>query len=310
MPIIQNINSLINESVYGYKFKDHTIIEEGILDNILNTFNQVMTKFTSSSVEPEPEWNYMIIRDELIDAKKNLIDNLSGIKLSVEDFMNSINRSVTDVLDTNDNASSFTRSIMAREIEDVFGVVKSQASQVYSGVSSYVQKWIQSSNSEQKEMAKETLIEIGDSIKGAFGSLIGVFTSEFRDQWSLMERQALMKKVLDAAPEEYRRYIIDFYRYYGDNPVIKYLMDASNKDPRVFIGLLAGSAVALVGGFAGATYYAVKKIKNSRDLNNQLVQAIRELESASTTSAKDQARLKVVALGSKSLALTKLESAV
>ena len=304
MTIVKNINSLINESIYGYTFKDHTIIEEGIIDTISNAFNQIMNKF----VNPEPEWNYMIIRDGIIEAKNNLISNLNGIKISTEEFMNSVNRSITDVADTLNSSEQFERQRMAREIEDVFGIVQSQASQLYSGVSSYIQKFAQSDNADQKQMAMDTLTDIGNRIKGTFGSLIGVYTSEFRNDWSVLEREALMKKVLDATPEEYRHYVIDFYRSYGDNPVIKYLIDASNKDPRVFIGLLVGSAVALVGGFAGATYYAVKKIKNSRDLNNQLVQAIKELEYASTTSAKEQARLRVVALGSKSLALTKLES--
>lgn len=306
MTIVKNINLLINESIHGYNFKNHEIIEEGIFDTISNTFNQVLNKFNTSNVKPEPEWNYMIIRDHLIDVKKELMDDFSGIKTSLEEFMASINSFRSDEI----NAGEFQQAAIAREVSVLFNDVKSQASQIFSGISSYFQKWVQSSNAEQKAMAKDTLLDIGDSIKGAFGSLIGMYTSPVKSMWSIIEREALMNRILKATPEEYRKYVIDFYRSYGDNPVIKYLMDSSNKDPRIFIGLLVGSAVALVGGFAGATYYAVKKIKNSRDLNTQLVQAIRELESASTSSAKDQARLKVIALGSKSLALTKLESTV
>lgn len=281
--IINEIKTLIAEIDGSY------FVESEIGDKLVSFYNSIADKISGKPETPVPvesAWNTsdpaefaQLIKDSVAGAFNPIINAtvnfFKGFGTSVEDY--------NKLLDApgSGSAESVKHAIFDQR---VLNYTKQAADQ-----------------------AQSYLESLKDSVSNLPEKFQQAVITDYQEKTQQLLNYRTIDQLITQAGEENKEVIINFFSKYMSNPVISKLLDLSNGDYRIFIGLVVGSGVALVGGFAGATYLAVKKLKNSKEMTDALTKAANEYNSASSPSAKSQARAKVIAIGSKALVLSKLK---
>lgn len=227
--------------------------------------------------------------NKIVNAYNSTLNYFTGVKTSVEDTMDVIGK-----------AGDFEGEVNKREIISYVTNVYNESKRLL--------KIAADATVDTAQGAADKAQGAADKAQGAAIQVKNIVVDEIQARVQHTINMKMMNDLVDNAGD-YKEYVYKFYSAFGKSPVIEKLMDLSNGDYKLFLGLVIGSGVALIGGFAGGTYLAVKKMTTKKEIEGALNTAANELKSASTPQAEAKARAKVVAIGSKAIALSKLKKA-
>lgn len=330
--IINEIKSLISEADGTLTVSTQTPVVEGFGDSLSSIYTNAANWITGGSAAPvvaprSAPSNFSVGRD-IDNAVNSTVDSVNYAIDSTVDMANSASNWVvgaynstinyfTGVKNTTEEFGSwvdstmgsgegaqFSREVDKRAFAQWMARIQAKSEELINDVvdsTTSFAKGAYDASADVAGRAYDSSVDTASSIGNAVADAI-------QNKIQFLNNQVMMGKMVNAAPEEYREYIYKFYMNFGQNPVIEKLMELSKGDYKLFIALVLGAGVVLVGGFAGATYFAVKGLTTKSQLSSALDSATREMNSASTPEAKTRARAKVIAVGSKAIALAKLKN--
>jgi hypothetical protein len=306
--IIDKIQNLIAEA------NGSMIVSESEIGGKLSAlYNDTAKWFTGTSDAPaiiKPRSNFSAGRS-VDDAVNSTVDSVNDSIDSVIDLATSTSNKIVNAYNSTLNYFTGVKTSV-EETMDVVGKAGDFEGEVNKReIISYVTNVYNESKRLLKiaaDATADTAQDAADKVQGAAAQVKNIVVDEIQARVQHTINMKMMNDLVDNAGD-YKEYVYKFYSAFGKSPVIEKLMDLSNGDYKLFLGLVIGSGVALIGGFAGGTYLAVKKMTTKKEIEGALNTAANELKSASTPQAEAKARAKVVAIGSKAIALSKLKKA-